>query len=234
VAIVNFNCLGLFCQINFLGKIKVYKMKLPKYSTGGDKIGEIELDDSVFKVDANRELIYQIIKSEEANKRLGCAATKTRGMVSGGGAKPWRQKGTGRARQGSTRATQWVGGGIPFGPHPRNFSYKIPKKMRQNAIRAILSYKANNGAIRILDKMEVQEPKTKIIAGMLKKLNIKHRVTMLISEENKNFKLAARNIPNLKYLHVSRLSGRELFINKEILASEEAIKMIEKLYKIEK
>lgn len=206
-------------------------MKLPKYSLDGSKTGEIELDDTVFKIDPNRQLIYEVIKSEEANSRTGTAATKTRGMVRGGGAKPWRQKGTGRARQGTIRATQWVGGGIPFGPKPRDYSYKLPKKMRKNAICSILSYKANNGAIRIFDELKISEPKTRILASILKQLKINHKVTILIAEEDKNFKIAARNLKNVKYLHVSRLCARDLFLNKEILATANAIRGIEEIYK---
>lgn len=206
-------------------------MKLPKYSIDGSKIGEIELDDSVFKVNTNPHLIFEIIKSEESNKRLGNASTKSRGMVRGGGAKPWRQKGSGRARQGSIRSTQWVGGGIPFGPKPRDFSLKLPKKIKRNAIRSILSFKANNGALRVFEEIAIEKPKSNIIAKILNKLKIKHKVTFLISEENTNFKLAARNIKNVNYLHSSRLNGRQLFMNKEILASEAAIKKIESIYK---
>lgn len=208
-------------------------MKVAKYNAEGSQLGEIDVDDSVFNVQVNKGLIYEVIRAEDTNKRQGNASTKGRSFVSGGGAKPWRQKGTGRARQGSTRATQWVGGGIPHGSKARDFQIKMPQKMRHSAFRSILSFKANEGSLRVLDQFQVYEPKTRLVAEMLKKMEVKSSVTFLFHEDDKNLKLAMRNIPYLKYLHVSRLSGRDLFYNKEIIATEGAIREIEKSLKLE-
>lgn len=207
-------------------------MKIQKFNTDGGSVGELELSDAVFNIDYNKQIIYDIIKAENANKRQGNAATKGRSELSGGGAKPWRQKGTGRARQGSIRATQWVGGGVPFGPKPKDFSIKVPQKVKQAAYRAIFSLKANGGQIKALDALSLESHKTSQIHRILKNFNLsdkKQKVTILVDNEDKNLKLAMRNIPHVNYLNVNRLSGRSLFYNKMILGTEEALKKVESI-----
>ncbi len=201
----------------------------------GESVGDLEVSDAVFNVDYNKQVIYDIIKAENANQRQGNAATKSRGMVSGGGSKPWRQKGTGRARQGTIRATQWVGGGIPFGPKPRDLEVRLPKKVKHAAYRAILSLKANEGKLMILDSLQIDAPKTSYMSTMLRNFKFmdkNQKITILVSDENKDIKLASRNIPNLTYLNVQRLSGRSLFYNKMILGTEDAIKKLEEMFQL--
>ncbi len=203
-------------------------MKLPKFNMDGQQTGEVDLNDSVFNVAVNKGLIYDLIRAEQMNRRQGNASTKGRSFVSGGGAKPWRQKGTGRARQGSIRATQWVGGGVPHGAKPRPFEIRMPQKMRQSAYRSILSYKANMGAVKVLDQFVLAEAKTRLAAAVLKKLEINYKITIVLDDDSSSLKLALRNIPNVKYIHFSRLSGQDLFLNKEILVTEKAAKELEK------
>lgn len=205
-------------------------MKLPKFNIKGQSISEIEVSDSVFNVAVNRSLIHDLIKQENNNLRQGNASTKGRSDVSGGGIKPWKQKGTGRARQGSIRATQWVGGGVPFGSKPRSFKSKMPQKMRQSAYRNILSLKANEGKFKVIDQLLITEPKTKLMAEVIRNFNINEKVLFIVANEDRNFKLAARNLPNVKYLHVTRLSGRDLFYNKLVIGTEEAVRQLEKIY----
>lgn len=205
-------------------------MKLKKYNMDGADIGELEVSDAVFNIDAKKEVIYELIKKENNNERQGNASTKGRGDAAGGGEKPWRQKGTGRARQGTIRATQWVGGGRPFGPKPRELKKELPQKKRQAAYRAIFSLKAHQGSLRVIDEIKVAEPKTRLVAQLLKNLKAKGTVTLLLDEDDRNLKLALRNLQGVRYLNVARLRGKELFYNKEIIGSEKAIRKLEEMF----
>src|SRR5690606_24815575 len=138
------------------------------------------------------------------------ASTKTRGEVSGGGRKPWRQKGTGRARQGSTRSPLWRGGGIALGPKPRDYAYKIPKKMRRAALCSALSMKVQEGSFKVIDRLEVAAPKTKLMVGLLRSLGLERRTLILLAEQNANVQLAARNLPDVKVLPIEGLNTYDL------------------------
>ncbi len=169
------------------------------FGGNGGKSGNENLPAEFFDVEPNEHLIYEAVKMYRANKRTGTHSTKNRSAVAGGGAKPWRQKGTGRARQGTIRAPQWVGGGRAFGPSPKDYSYSIPKKMRYRALVSTLTLKARGEGVVILDEFSVPEPKTRIIAALLQKMNLSDKKCLLLVDNiDENLRLAARNIKNLR------------------------------------
>lgn len=204
-------------------------MVLDKYSIDGKVTGKIELPDSVFKAEVNDVLIYEMIKSANANLRQGTHSTKRRAEVSGGGVKPWRQKGTGRARQGSIRAPQWKGGGSVFGPKPRDYRIELPVKMKQEAIVSIFSLKMKEGAIKILEDFNVKEGKTKEMASIGKALQIVKGV-LITDKDDSLLKRAIRNIPGFLYNNAGRLSARDILYSKTVLITEGAIKFIGSKY----
>jgi len=162
-----------------------------------------------------------------ANRRRGTAATKTRGEVSGGGRKPWRQKGTGRARQGSNRSPLWRGGGIALGPTPRDYSYQLPKKVRRAALRSALSMKVREGFLKVVDRIDIAEPKTKQLVGWLKELGIEPRALLLLDGENVNIQLAARNLPHVKVLPVEGLNAYDLLQYEYLVCPKAALSKVE-------
>ena len=188
----------------------------------GNPIGEIELEDKIYNVEVNDHLIWEAIKNELANKRQGTHDTKTRSDVRGGGRKPFRQKGTGRARQGTSRSPINRGGGVVFGPHPRDYSYKMPRKAKRIAYKSILSKKLNDGSIKIIDEFKVESGKTKDAYDKLASFTDKRRVVLVYKEEDKMFKRAMRNIPWAHYLSCFRLSAHDLFYAKEIVMTKDA------------
>lgn len=204
-------------------------MKTNKYSIEGKVIGEVELPDAVFNAEINDVLIYEIIKAANANLRQGTRSTKRRAEVSGGGIKPWKQKGTGRARQGSIRSPQWRGGGIIFGPHPQNFRIDLPKRIKKEAMISILSLKMKEGSVKVVENIKIKEGKTKEIAVIGKSLQVKKAVLITESEDSL-LKRAIRNIPWFTYNNVKRISSLDLFNSKIVLLTEDAIKHIEDKY----
>jgi large subunit ribosomal protein L4 len=204
-------------------------MVFDKYSINGKVIGKVEASDSVFKAEVNDNLIYEMIKAANANLRQGTHSTKRRAEVSGGGIKPYRQKGTGRARQGSIRAPQWKGGGIVFGPHPREYKIELPRKIKEKAMISLLSLKAKEGAIKVVEDFKVKDGKTKEMAVIGKALEIKKGV--LITEgEDKLTKLAIRNIPWFVYNNAKRMSSRDIFYSKTIVITESAVNYLNNRY----
>lgn len=185
-------------------------MKVPLYNMEGQTIGEVELRDDIFGITPHVPVMHQALVRQLANARLGTHKTKTRGEVSGGGRKPWRQKGTGRARQGSIRAPQWRGGGTVFGPRPRSYRQKMPKKMRHLAYKSALSVKAKEGQIIVLDKLEMPEPKTKAMAALLGALAVDSSALILLPGRNENVEKSARNLPGVKTLRAQYLNVRDL------------------------
>jgi len=170
-------------------------MVIDKYSTEGKVVGQVELDDRVFNVKINDVLIYKLIKTANANLRQGTASTKERSLIRGGGAKPWRQKGTGRARAGTSRSPIWTGGGTVFGPHPRSYAFSLPKKVRKSAIRMVLTSKLREDKLTVLDKIDIEAPKTKLFAEMMKNLGVQDQKTLfLIPEKNSDLTRASRNL----------------------------------------
>ena len=204
-------------------------MQVPVYNIEGEQVGEVELKDSIFAIEPNVPVMHQALMRQLANARQGTHSTKTRGEVSGGGRKPWRQKHTGRARQGSIRAPQWVGGGIVFGPKPRSYRKDMPKKMRRLALRSALSAKVAEGQIRVLDELDFPEPRTKRMVEVLDNLAIEGSVLILLPAENEGVELSARNLPDVKTLRASYLNVRDLLGYDTILVPLASLQVIEQI-----
>ncbi len=202
--------------------IKIFKQD-------GSSAGTMELDESVFGAEYKESIIHQVVVAQMANARQGTKSTLTRTEVTGGGKKPWRQKGTGNARQGSIRAPQWKGGGVVFAPKPRSFRKKITKVMRITAITSALSAKRSDGNLIILDKLDI-EPKTKQMAAVLKALKIESRVVLVLPNGSTNAVRAAGNIPNVRLANSDQLSVYDVVANTVMLTTVDAIKAIEQKY----
>jgi large subunit ribosomal protein L4 len=172
---------------------------VPVVSQSNEVVGELALPAEVFAGPVRRHLLYEAVRMQEANRRAGSAATKTRAFVRGGGKKPWRQKGTGRARAGSTRSPLWRGGAIIFGPQPRDYSYRIPATARKAALRSALAAKAREGKVMVLDKITIEAPKTKLLAKLMADLNV-HSALIVVPRRDDTLERAARNLPLVKVL----------------------------------
>lgn len=205
-------------------------MLVSVYNMAGSKVGESELADDIFAVPVNEAVMHQALVRQLANARLGTHKTKRRGDVSGGGRKPWRQKGTGRARQGSIRAPQWRKGGTVFGPQPRSYRQKMPRKMRRLAIRSALSVKASAEQIILLDSLRLEEPRTKDVVGLLQNLSIGDSVLILLPERDEIVELSARNVPAVKTLQASYLNIRDLLGYDYLLVPLEALEVVEAIW----
>tara|TARA_B100000315_G_scaffold189419_1_gene179237 strand:+ start:1039 stop:1659 length:621 start_codon:yes stop_codon:yes gene_type:complete len=202
-------------------------MELSIVDTKNKKVGSLEVNEGIFGADVNESLLHDVVVMQLANKRRGTASTKIRDEVRGGGKKPWKQKGTGRARAGSSRSPLWRGGGVTFGPKPRDYFYKIPKKARKTALKSILSLKAKNNDIVVLDKLESKSSKTKEVALLLKDLKILDKVLFLIEQENKNLELAARNLPNARVLNLAGLNVYDLLYSSKLVLTQSTVSKIE-------
>ncbi len=200
-------------------------------SLKGEKIKDIKLDDSIWGITPNDQVVYESIVLYTASRRQGTASTKTRSEVSGGGRKPWRQKGTGNARQGSIRAPQWVGGGIVFGPTPRDYSKKMNKKERRLALKSALTYKANDKAIIAVDKFELESNKTKAMLSLLKDLNVEGKALIVTTELTDNILLASRNIRNIKLVLANELNTYDVLYCDKLIITEDAVKYVEEVLK---
>jgi large subunit ribosomal protein L4 len=205
-------------------------MKVDVVNIKGKKVKSVDLPAKIFDAPINTNLMHQAYVRQIANARLGTHATKTRSEVSGGGRKPWRQKGTGRARQGSIRAPQWVGGGRVHTPKPRNYSQRMPRKMRRAALRSALSVKASEQAILVLDEISISEPKTREIAQVKDQLAGESSVLLIIPEKNENYDLiyrAANNIPDMKLLMANYMNIRDLLGYEKVIIPLAALEVIE-------
>jgi large subunit ribosomal protein L4 len=202
-------------------------MQVPLYNQAGEQIGTTELSDKVFGIEPNKPVMHQALVRQLANARQGNADTKTRAQVAGGGTKPWRQKGTGRARQGSTRAPHWRHGGIVFGPTPRSYEQKMPLKMRRLALRSALSVKAAEGQIRVVDDLKMDAPKTRDMETILGNLSIQSSALILLPEANPIVQKSAANIPDVKTLHAGYLNVRDLLGYNFVVLPLGAVKVIE-------
>lgn len=205
-------------------------MKVDVVNIEGKKIKSVELPAKIFEAPVNTNLMHQAYVRQIANARLGTHKTKTRSEVSGGGRKPWRQKGTGRARQGSIRAPQWVGGGRVHTPRPRDYSQKMPRKMRRAALRSALSVKASDEAILVLDKISLSEPKTREMAQIKDKLAGESSMLLIIPEKNENYDMihrAANNLPDLKLLMANYMNIRDLLSFDKVIIPLAALEVIE-------
>lgn len=201
--------------------------KVKLYNIAGQETGEIELNDSVFGVDYNEAVIHQAVVRQMANERLGTHATKTRGLVRGGGKKPWKQKGTGRARVGSIRSPLWVGGGTVFGPTPRSHAKDMPRKARQLAVKSALSEKLRANELIVIDAIDFEAPKTKNVVKMLADLHSEGKA--LIVDGARNTVLSARNIPGVKAYAPSGLNIYDIVNTDKLFLTHEAVKKIEEV-----
>ena len=204
--------------------------KLEIVNLNGEKVKDIKLKDNVFVIEPNDGVLHNAIVKAQAGKRQGTHSTKTRSEVSGGGRKPWRQKGTGNARQGSIRAVQWVGGGIAFGPKPRDYSKKQNKKERRLALRSALSYKAIDNELVIVESLELTSSKTKEMLEVLNKLNLTNKkVLIVVNELNENLCLASRNLGNVKISLVEELNTFDVVSADNMLVTVDALEKIEEV-----
>ncbi len=202
------------------------------FSVKGQEMKDIELNDDVFGCEISEGAIYYAIKNELANRRVGTASTKTRGEVRGSTQKPWRQKGTGHARAGRRRSPVWVGGGIVFGPKPRDFGYKIPKKMKRLAMKSILSLKAKGDKLKIIEDFSIESGKTKDLVKILKNIVPDERTVFVLKDDDKMLRRAGHNIPWLKFLSYNRLCAHELFYGKNIIMLETAAGKLNDFYSV--
>jgi large subunit ribosomal protein L4 len=200
------------------------------YNTAGEVVDQIELNEYIFGIEPNIPVMHQALVRQRANARLGTHATRTRGQVSGGGKKPWRQKGTGRARQGSTRAPQWRGGGTVFGPHPRSYRQDMPRKMRRLALRSALSDKARSEAITIVQGLEEIEPRTKVMQQVLEALAVTSSALIVMPAKIETIERAAGNLPAVKTLLYSNLNLADLLKFQRLILTPAAVAEITRLW----
>jgi large subunit ribosomal protein L4 len=202
-------------------------MLVPIYNTAGETVGEIELRKDIFGVPINVPVMHQALARQQANARLGTHKAKTRAEVRGGGRKPWRQKGTGRARHGSIREPQWRGGGVAHGPRPRSYRQKMPRKMRHLAYKSALSAKAKERQIIVLEDLQMPALKTRGMVSILKALAVDSSALILLAERNVNVEKSANNLPNVKTLHAHYLNVRDLLSYDYLLVPLGALEVIE-------
>ncbi len=197
------------------------------YNIEGKEVGTIDLNDAVFGVEVNEHLVHMAVVNQLANKRQGTQKAKTRSEVSGGGRKPWRQKGTGHARQGSTRAPQWTGGGVVFAPVPRDYSFKMNKKEKRAALKSVLTAKVEEKKFIVVDEIKFDEIKTKNFANMLKNFDVSKALVVL---EDENATLSARNIADVKTAKVNTINVFDILKYNTVIATKEAVQNIEEVY----
>ncbi|MCD6482517.1 MAG: 50S ribosomal protein L4 [Candidatus Izimaplasma sp.] len=203
--------------------------KIALLNQTGENIGKIELSDSVFAVEPNQQVVFDVIKAQRAAMRQGTHKTKTRAEVRGGGRKPWKQKGTGRARSGSTRSPVWVGGGIVFGPTPRDYSMKVNKKVRRLALKSVLSSHLKEDSLMVLDKIVLESIQTKGMVEVLNSLKVNGKVMVILPNNDEVVALSARNIPGVTVTTVSHASVYELMIYKTLVMTADAVKLYEEV-----
>ena len=204
--------------------------KIDVYNMEGKKVSDVELNDNVFGIEPNEAIVHSVLVNYLANQRQGTQSTKTRSEVSGGGRKPWRQKGTGRARQGSIRAPQWVKGGIALGPKPRSYKYTVNKKEKRLAIRSVLSSKVLENNLVVLDKAEMKEIKTQAMVKTLANLKVEGKTLILLPEKNENVQKSARNIKNVKTTLVNTINVYDLLKYNKLVVTLDAVKKLEEVY----
>ena len=205
-------------------------LKLDVYNAEGKKVSDVELKEEIFGIVPNEAVVHSVVVNYMANQRQGTQSTKTRAEVSGGGRKPWRQKGTGRARQGSIRAPHWIKGGIALGPKPRSYSYRVNKKEKALAVKSVLSSKVAGEEIVIVDKLELKEIKTKNMAKVLNNLKVEGKALILLPEQNKNVQYSSRNIEGVKTRVVNSMNAYDLLNCNKIVLTLDAVKKIEEVY----
>ena len=205
-----------------MAKVSVYNME-------GAQVGDIELSDAVFGVEINEHLVHMAVVSQLANNRQGTQSTKTRSEVSGGGKKPWRQKGTGHARQGSTRAPQWTGGGVVFAPTPRDYSFKMNKKEKRLALKSALTSRVQENKFIVVDELKMDEIKTKSFANTLSNLKV-NKALVVLNDDNNNVVLSARNIPTVKTAYTNTINVYDILKYDTVVIDKAAVATIEEVY----
>ena len=200
------------------------------YNIEGKEVGSIELNDAVFGVEVNEHLVHMAVVNQLANNRQGTQSAKTRSEVSGGGRKPWRQKGTGHARQGSTRAPQWTGGGVVFAPTPREYSFKMNKKEKAGAIKSALTSRVNEEKFFVLDSLKFDEIKTKKMVNVLDSLKVEKALVVLDGEDNANVALSARNIAGVRVVAFNAINVYDILKYDTVVATKNAVEKIEEVY----
>ena len=204
--------------------------KLNVLNIQGQNVGEIELSDAVFGVEVNEHVLYEVVKNQLANKRQGTQSAKTRAEVRGGGRKPWKQKGTGRARQGSIRAVQWIGGGVAFAPKPRSYRYTLPKKVRRLAMKSALTSKVQANEMIVLDALTMDAPKTKEFATILNNVNAAKKALVVIADKNDNVIKSARNIEGVQTALVNTMNVYDILKYDSFIITTDAVKKVEEVY----
>lgn len=200
------------------------------YNVNGEKTGDMELNENFFGVEMNAGLLHQAVVLQQASQRLGTHSTKTRGLVKGGGRKPWRQKGTGRARSGSTRSPIWVGGGTVFGPQPRKYGFKMPRKQRRLALKCALSDKVRNGDFLVLESLDFETPKTKQVVKMLNDFKTDAKVLLITEEYKENVDLSARNIQSVKAITAEGINVVDILYHGKLFVTKDAVKRMEEVF----
>lgn len=203
--------------------------KVALFNQSGEQVGEIELADTVFGIEPNEHALYEVVIQQRASLRQGTHKTKTRSEVRGGGRKPWRQKGTGRARQGSIRSPQWVGGGVVFGPTPRKYGYKVNRKVRRLALRSALSQKVLDNKFIVLEDLVFEQPKTKSMLEVLNNLKADKKTLIVLGEANDNVQLSARNLPGVQTLTASSINVLDLLHYDTLVVTKDAVQKIEEV-----
>ena len=199
------------------------------YNIEGKEVGKIDLSDAVFGVEVNEHLVHMAVVSQLANNRQGTQKAKTRSEVSGGGRKPWRQKGTGHARQGSIRAPQWTGGGVVFAPVPRDYSFKMNKREKRAALKSALTSRVEENKFIVIDEINFEEAKTKNFANILKSLDVS-KALVVLEDDNKNAELSARNIADIKTAKTNTINVYDVMKYNTVIATKAAVKAIEEVY----
>ena len=204
--------------------------KIDVYNIEGKKVSDIELADSVFGIEPNENIVHAVLVNYLANQRQGTQSTKTRAEVRGGGKKPWRQKGTGRARQGSIRAPQWIKGGIALGPKPRSYKYTVNKKEKRLAIKSVLSSKVIEKELTVVDKLELKEIKTKSMVKALTALKVEGKTLIIVPEKNTNVVMSARNIEGVKTITANNINVFDLLKYNNLILPVDTVKKLEEVY----
>ena len=204
--------------------------KVDVYDIKGKKVSDLELAENVFGIEPNENIVHAVLVNYLANQRQGTQSTKTRAEVSGGGRKPWRQKGTGRARQGSIRAPQWIKGGIALGPKPRSYKYRVNKKEKRLAIRSILSSKVLEKELTVVDKLELKEIKTKTMVKALGDLKVSGKTLIILPQSNKNVLMSSRNIEGVKTILVNNINVFDLLKYTNLILPVDTVKKLEEVY----
>ncbi|MFT9494174.1 50S ribosomal protein L4 [Anaerosolibacter sp.] len=204
--------------------------KVALLNISGQQVGEMELSDSVFGAEINQSVLHDVVKNYLANQRQGTQSAKTRAEVRGGGRKPWKQKGTGRARQGSIRSPQWVGGGVVFAPKPRDYRYALPKKVKRLAMKSALSSKVQSENIIVVEALDMNAPKTKDMANILKNLNVEKKALIVMSDKNDNVVKSASNLPGITTTLVTTLNVYDILNHEKFIITKDAVHKVEEVY----